>query len=384
MKQILNISLEYLKRLDKLLLLLCVCACVFSALMLHGMVHNNVTPFATSRHYQMQLAMMAAGVIAALAIMTVNYKFISKLWYLWAAAGFVLMGLLFTPLGMKAAGSEEINWLNLGFTAIQPSEFVKVFFVVTFSAHLAKVGKKMNQIPHLILLFMHAVTPMLLIISRGDFGTTLVLILIVLTMLFIAGLWWRYVAIIIALVPVAAFVFWQFVFKEYHKTRILVIINEEVRREQILNYFNQQYRSLMALGSGGLTGNGLYGGEYIYVPAFQTDFIFTYIGMVLGFVGCAAALLIIGLILIRILANCLIAKDTLGKYLCAGVFSMIFYNTIINVGMCLAVFPVIGQTLPFFSAGGSAVLSHFMAVGLVLSVRTHKDKKYHMFYTEKD
>jgi rod shape determining protein RodA len=384
MKRILKISLIYLKRLDKLLLLLCLSASFFSAYIIFTMVQNRVTPFAVSRHYQMQIAMALLGLCAALVIGAINYKYYAKAWYVSAAAGAILTLLLHTPLGRGTPGSEEINWLYLGFTSIQPSEFLKFFYVITFSTHLAKIGKKMNQLIHLGLLALHAIIPMLLVFSRGDFGTTLVLMLITLTMLFISGLWWRYVALISALVPLVAFVFWQYLFRPYHKLRILVLIDEEVREAEMLGFFNQQHRSLIAMGSGELTGRGLSGGEYIYVPEYQTDFIFTYIGMTLGFVGCVAVLCWIMFILIRILSTCLIAKDPLGKYICIGVFSMIFYNTVINVGMCLAVMPVIGQTLPFISAGGSSVLAHFMAIGLILSVRSHRSTKYHMFYTEKE
>jgi len=382
MKRVLSNFLIYLKRLDILLVLLCLSACFFSAYMLYSMVENEVSPFVFERHYKMQTAMAVVGLFASLIIAAVNYKYISKFWYISAVAGISLMFLLFTPLGVGPQGSEEINWLNFGFTTVQPSEFLKFFYVITFSTHLAKVGKRMNQIPHLVLLMAHAACPMLLLLSRGDFGTTLVVILITFTMLFIAGLWWRYVVVILALVPVAAFVMWNYVFKAYHKLRILVLIDEEVREAEMLNFFNQQHRSLIAIGSGELTGRGLFGGEYIYVPEYQTDFIFSYIGMTLGFVGCVSVLSLIMFICIRILMNCLISKDALGKYMCVGVFAMFLYNTIINVGMTLAVMPVIGQPLPLIGAGGSSVLSYFMAIGLVLSVRAHKDKKYHMFYTE--
>jgi rod shape determining protein RodA len=352
--------------------------------MLYGMVQNEVSAFVFERHYKMQLAMAFVGLFAALVLGAINYKLISKFWYLGAVCGVGLMLLLFTPLGVGPQGSEEINWLNFGFTTIQPSEFLKFFYVITFSTHLAKAGKRMNQIPHLALLFAHAACPMLLLLSRGDFGTTLVVMLITFTMLFIAGLWWRYVAAIIAMIPVVAFVMWNYVFRNYHKLRILILIDEEIREAEMLGFFNQQYRSLLAIGSGELTGRGLFGGEYIYVPEYQTDFIFSYIGMTLGFVGCVSVLGLIMFILIRILANCLIAKDTLGKYMCVGVFAMFLYNTIINVGMTLAVMPVIGQPLPLIGAGGSSVLAYFLGIGLVLSVRAHKDKKYHMFYTEKE
>jgi rod shape determining protein RodA len=384
MKRVLKHLLTYFKRLDKLLLLLCLFACFFSAYLLFSMVSNEVSPFVNARHYRMQVAMGIAGLFAALVLAAVNYKYFAKFWYIGAAAGVFMMLLLHTPLGVGPQGSEEINWLNFGFTTIQPSEFLKVFYVITYSAHLAKVGKRMNQIPHLVLLALHTAVPCLLLLSRGDFGTTLVFLLITFTMLIIAGLWWRYVAVILALVPVVAFVMWHYVFKNYHKLRILVLIDEEVREAEMQSFFHQQHRSLIAIGSGELTGRGLFGGEYIYIPEFQTDFIFSYIGMTLGFVGCVATLCLIMLIMIRILGNCLIAKDTLGKYICVGVFAMFLYNTIINVGMTLAVMPVIGQPLPLIGAGGSAVLAYFMGIGLVLSVRAHKDKKYHMFYTEKD
>jgi rod shape determining protein RodA len=384
MKRFLSLSLIYLKRLDKLLILLCLIACFFSAVLLRSMVNNEVSPFVHSRHYQMQVAMAVMGLFAALFLAAINYKYFAKFWYIGAAAGIGLMLLLHTSLGVGPQGSEEINWLNFGFTTVQPSEFLKVFYVITYSAHLSKVGKRMNQIPHLVLLALHTMVPCLLLLSRGDFGTTLVVLLITLTMLIIAGLWWRYLAVIAALVPVVAYVMWNYIFKNYHRLRILVLIDEEVREAEMLHFFHQQHRSLIAIGSGELSGRGLYGGEYIYIPEFQTDFIFSYIGMTLGFVGCVATLCLIMFIMIRILGNCLIAKDILGKYICVGVFAMFLYNTIINVGMTLAVMPVIGQPLPLIGAGGSAVLAYFMAIGLVLSVRNHKDKKYHMFYTEKE
>ncbi|MCL2019497.1 MAG: FtsW/RodA/SpoVE family cell cycle protein [Oscillospiraceae bacterium] len=384
MKQILNNFLNYLKRLDILLILLCLSACFLSTYILYSMVQNEVSVFARARHYQMQLAMTFMGLVAALVIAAINYKYISRFWYVGAVAGLTLMFLLFTPLGLQTEGSEEVNWLNVGFTAIQPSEFLKFFFVISFSTHLAKIGKKMNRIPHLALLIAHAAVPVLLVLSRGDFGTTLVFIFIIITMLFIAGLWWRYIALGVAFVPVAAFVMWNYIFKPYHKLRILVLIDEEIRDSEMLGFFNQQHRSLVAIGSGELTGKGLFNGDYIYVPAFQTDFIFSYIGMTLGFVGCVITLGLIASICLRILSNCLIAKDTLGKYMCVGVFSMFLYNTIINVGMTLAVIPVIGQPMPFISAGGSSVLAYFLGIGLVLSVRAHRFQKYHMFYKERE
>jgi rod shape determining protein RodA len=333
----------------------------------------------------MQMMTAGVGVVAALIVAMINYRFLSKLWFIYAPIALTLSLLLFVPsLSLSTPGSEAITWLNLGFMQIQPSEFLTVAFILSFATHLYKVGENMNRFHHVILLCLHALLPIGIMAMQGNTGTPVLVLLIFLTMIFAAGLSWVYILAGAVVTPVIGYLFWNFYAKEYHKLRILVVLDDEIWQQEIQRYAHQQNLSLMALDSGGLTGQGIFGGEYVSMFAIHNDFIFAYIGNALGFVGCIVTLLLILAICIKILSVGSAARDSLGRLICFGAFSTIFYHTVINVGMVTALTPVVGVQLPFISAGGSSMLSLFIAIGLVLSVWAHKEKKYHMFYEEKD
>ena len=114
------------------------------------------------------------------------------------------------------------------------------------------------------------------------------------------------------------------------------------------------------------------------------DFVFSYIGMTLGFIGCMAVVIALALLCLKLLSNASGASDPLGKLICVGVFAMVFFHCVVNIGMVLSVVPVIGIPLPFISTGGTAMIMMHACMGLVLSVSAHKEKAKHMFYTEKD
>lgn len=384
MKRYLKLFLNYLKRLDKLLILLCLVACGFSIVLLYTMNENDISSYVFERHYKMQIYMTLLGLALALVIAGINYHTISKLWFIYAPITLILTLLLFTPLGVTVEGADDIGWLNIGFTAIQPSEFLKITFIMTFSTHLSKLGRRINQIPHFILLCIHGVIPVALISVQGDDGTALVFLFMFISMMFAAGLWWRYIIAGLIAAPVGIYIAWNYVMQPHHKLRFLVLYDEAVQAEQMINLYDQQRRGLIAIGSGELTGKGLLGADYTYVPAMQTDFIFSYIGMTLGFIGCIATVCLLLLICVKILHVSFVALDMLGRIICVGTFSMFLFHSVINIGMALAVIPVIGIPLPFISAGGSSLLALYGAIGLVLSVYMHKDKQHHMFYTEKE
>ena len=136
----------------------------------------------------------------------------------------------------------------------------------------------------------------------------------------------------------------------------------------------------MSLGSGKLFGKGLSGKDYVDVPEIYNDFIFSYIGHVFGFIGAVAVVVILAYICLKILIDSRSAKDPLGKTICMGVFALLFTHCFMNIGMVLKVMPVIGIPLPFFSAGGTALVSMYVAIGFVMSCYCHNDKKYRMFY----
>lgn len=384
MKQIFTLFWNYIKRLNKLLLFLCVGISLFSVLLLYTMVENDISSYVLPRHYKMQFYMTLLGALAALVIAGINYRFLSKLWFIYAPVALLLTLLLFTPLGISVEGADDIGWLSLGFASIQPSEFLKIAFIMTFATHLSRVGKKMNQLPHFLLLCLHGAFPVGLISFQGDDGTALVFLFMFIMMMFAAGLWWRYVIAGLTLVPVGCIIAWNYIMQPHHKLRFQILFSEEMQIEHALGIYDQQRNGLIVLGSGELTGKGLLGGSYTYVAAMHTDFIFAYIGMTLGFVGCVLTVCLLLAVCARILHISFQARDSLGKLICIGAFSMFLFHSVINIGMVLAVIPVIGIPLPFISAGGSSLLALFAAIGLVLSVYAHKDKQYHLFYTEKD
>lgn len=173
-------------------------------------------------------------------------------------------------------------------------------------------------------------------------------------------------------------VLWKFVLKSVHKNRILVLLHPGT---DPLGLEYQQDLGLASLGSGQVFGKGLFGAQgYVTVPELHNDFIFAWIGQVFGFVGTVAVVAVLAYICLKIFADSRSAKDTLGKLICLGVFAMLFAHCFMNIGMVLKVMPVIGIPLPFFSAGGTAMLSMYLALGLVLSVHAHNEKKYRVFY----
>ena len=157
--------------------------------------------------------------------------------------------------------------------------------------------------------------------------------------------------------------------KGYQFQRIMAILTPEDPALADITY--QQNKGAMAIGTGGLTGQGLFSGDHIFVPNAWNDFIFAYLANVLGFLGAAAVLILLFALCLRTLHTALRSADALGRNICVGIFAALFVQCVINLGMNLQVLPVIGVTLPFFSAGGSSVVMMYLCVGLVLSVGIH-------------
>ena len=159
---------------------------------------------------------------------------------------------------------------------------------------------------------------------------------------------------------------------EEHRNRFMALF--DLDGNSMTNYGWQQYQSKVSIASGGLSGSGLYNGsrvEYAIVPEQENDFIMTVAGEELGFIGCMLLLLILFGIIIKIIMNASMATENEGKLICSGVFASLASQTVLNIGMVLGFFPVIGITLPLFSSGGTSALSTLLCIGLVQSVRNH-------------
>lgn len=384
MKFILTNIRKYFGRLDKLLLLLCMGICAFSVFLLYTLNENDISAFVSDSQYKTQLVASIGGIIAALIIAGINYQFVAKLWYIYAPLSLILTLLLFTPLGVQREGADDIGWLNLGFIQFQPSEILKLAFILSLAYHLSKVEDRMNEPIHFILLCIHGAVPTLIIRETGDDGSAMVFIFIFFCMMFAAGLSWKYLVLIAVAIPPAVYVLWNYIMQPHQRKRFQILWDTALQEEEALGIYMQPRLGKIALGSGGLTGQGLFGGNYTYVPEIHNDYIFAYIGMTMGFLGCVLVVFLLAGLSLKILSNASSARDTLGRLICIGVFALIVFHSTVNIGMVIGVAPVIGIPLPFFSAGGTSVLCLFIAIGMVLSVSFHNMKRYHLFYSEND
>ncbi len=327
-----------------------------------------------SRQFWVQCIAVTLGFVAVNIIAQVDYHFWAKMWKIYLPILYGLVLLTFF-IGMQRLGADDKAWLpipGLDIT-VQPSEFLKIGFILSFALHLSKVQERIHQPLHILLIVLHGAFPILLIHLQGDDGTAFMFGLIFLAMVFVAGIQWRYVAAAFGAVALAAPIVWAYILSADQKMRIINVLNPSEADIQGGGY--QQYHGMLSIGSGGLWGKGLFtqAGHYHFVPEIHNDFIFAFIGEALGFMGCLAIIVVFIAILAKLLYNVHAAADPLGQFICAGVFAMIAFQAILNIGMCLSILPVIGITLPFLSAGGSSVLAIYLGIGLVVCVMRHSN-----------
>ncbi len=360
---------DFFKKTDIILWLFTLIAIIYSLLLISSMQRSGDYNF-----FKTQLIAVIIGLISAIIISLADYRYIIKKWY-FAAGISLLLSLLVFLFGIQVAGTDDTAWLQLpgGFT-IQPSEFIKICFIITFSKHLSFLNEKnvIQTFIGVISLIFHAIIPIAIIHLQGDDGTALIFGFMFLIMSFVAGVQLRYFAILGGLLTVGIPIIWNYFMNNEHRNRILALF--DLDGNSTTNYGWQQYQGKVSIASGELNGSGLYNGsrvEYGIVPEQENDFIFTVAGEELGFIGCVLLLLIIFGIIIKVILNAKNSNDTQGKFICSGVFAMIASQTIINIGMVLGFLPVIGITLPLFSSGGSSALSTLICIGLVQSVCYH-------------
>ena len=373
MKTVFSAIGRYIKETDWMLMLCCFSLSSFSTLLIYSLYKNG--EIGRLNTVLVQPAMALCGIVAAIILSKIDYHMMARLWK-WHSVLCYGLALLVFPFGIQRVDwVDDKAWLPIPFTSIsfQPSELLKISFIITFAYHLSKVKDQLNRPKQLLLLCIHGAIPCGLIHLQGDDGTVLVMAVIFASMLFVAGLSWKYIVPVLAMIPPAAVVLWNFFLDDDKKNRILAIIRPELVDSAITW---QQDRGLISIGNGGLWGNGIFmeTGQFRYVPEVYNDFIFTYIGETVGFIGCIAVLAALAFLCIRILHNALHALDDLGKFICVGVFAMMAIQIIINIGMCLGVLPVIGVTLPFLSAGGTSTGTLYLGIGVVLSVYMHSGK----------
>ena len=367
-----------------LLIAVTLCA-VISTLLIYSIVRSGInTREGVGESYMItQTISMVIGMITAIIISYVDYRKLVKLWFIIVPISLALMALTFTSLAYKRGGADDQAWIKIAGFSLQPSEIMKIAFIVPFSCHLSKDEENMNKPLHMLLLLMHGAVPIGIVGLQGDYGTAIIFAAIFASMMIASKISWKYLLAAPFLIAGIVAAMWFFAFGEHHKKRILVLFNPGSDPDG-MEY--QQDLGLAALESGGIFGKGLFAdkSEYIYVPEMHNDFIFSYAGQVFGFVGSLGILIILAYICLKVFTDSRITRDRLGRFICMGAFGLLFSHCVMNIGMVLKVAPVIGVPLPFLSAGGTAMVSMYAIIGLVLSTYSHRAVTYNVFYDENE
>lgn len=349
-----------LRGLDLPLAILIVLTAVYGIIMISS---------AGGTHYVIiQSAAFGLGIIGIVALMILDYDYLARISsYLYIAGVVLLVAVLIPGLGKIHNGAR--SWFEFGAINFQPAEIVKLIFVVDFAKKLSENEDRMNEPKVLLKTLVRPLILCMLIMVQPDFGTATVFMFAAFAMLFFAKLSWRYIAggaaALAALCPIA----WFFLLQDYQKNRIISVFNPESDPTGTGYHVIQ---SKIAVGSGKFFGTGLYKGSSQVnnlLPERHTDFIFSAVCEELGMLGAVLAILLLTAVILRTIYIGINARNSLGSYICIGVAAMLIFQVFENIGMCLGMFPVTGITLPFFSYGGSSMLTTMLSMGLVLNVR---------------
>jgi len=300
-----------------------------------------------------------------------------------------MFGILSIPLYVICLGllvavlfTEEIygasSWFNIGPISVQPSEITKIIYILMsakFIDHMISKDKKaINKWYNIATVLGMMLLPVILILMQPDFGTAAVFLSITIFMLYKAGINYKYILGGIVLLALLVPVIYFFVLNDVQKERILVFLNPNL--DPLGSGYNA-IQSKIAVGAGQLFGTGLFQGtqtQYGYLPVKTSDFIFSVISEEMGFIISVLLVIIYTVLLIRIVNISQTAKDMYGSLVSIGIFGMIFFHFLENIGMTMGLLPITGIPLPFVSYGGSNLLTNFIAIGIVLSISARRQR----------
>ncbi|MGL5755163.1 MAG: rod shape-determining protein RodA [Paraclostridium sp.] len=363
-------KLKLIKELDWKLIAIVTCIFAFGLVILSSATHATTT----GNYFQITKQGIAfmVGMGLVFLILLFDYNFLGKHYKGLYVFSIVLLVLVWIPgLGKDMGGAR--SWLNLGVLDFQTSELVKLTFILSYAKIVEEKKGKLNTIKDLIPLVLYAAPIILLLLIQPDLGTTIVFCCIIGGMLFTAGLNDKIIKRGLMLVVIAMPLMYM-VMAPHQRIRIDAYLNPE---DITLPGNYQVMQSMIAIGSGGVTGKGLYEGtqnQNNFLPVQDSDFIFAVIGEELGLIGMFVIILLYAMFLIRMIVIAREAKDFYGTLIVIGVTCMFAYQIIQNIGMTVAVIPVTGVTLPFVSYGGSSLMTSLANLGLVLNVGMRRKK----------
>ncbi len=327
------------------------------------------------------------GVVFGLFVMVVvslfDYVWVLEFYWLIYLVAIGSLGSVFV-VGQTVNGARR--WINLGFTTFQPSELAKILLILFFSRFIMDHTEVINDRSTLIKYAVLSAIPLGLIFAEPNLSTTLVTAMVICLLIYVGGLSYRVIGkILLALIP-TAIIFLAIVLmphqpflEDYQQKRILAFINRE--EDQNSDEVYQQNNSVMAIGSGKLTGKGLNNNTTTsvkngnFIPEPQTDFIFAIVGEELGFIGGCIVIALLLLIVVQCILIGIRAQDLAGRIICCGVGGLIGVQSFVNISVATGLIPNTGVPLPFVSYGLTSLVSLYIGIGFVLNVGL-QPKKY--------
>ena len=363
-------TMKLIKELDWKLIFTVVAIFIFGLVVLSSATHA----LNTGKYNQIyvQGAAFILGMIVILIILAIDYNLLGKYYRELYVVSMLLLFIVMIPgIGAERGGAR--SWIDLGPIDFQTSELAKLTFILSYAKIVESKRGKLNTLKEIFEVLIYAVPIIGLLSAQPDLGTAIVFMCIILAMLFTAGLSLDIIkkGIIILVVSLPLI---YLVMADHQKERIEAFLNPS---DPTLTGNYQVIQSMIAIGSGGITGKGLAQGsqsQYDFLPVQESDFIFAVIGEELGAIGMIAIILLYINFLMRMIKISKEAKDFYGTLIVIGVMGMFAYQIIQNIGMTVAVIPVTGVTLPFVSYGGSSLLTSLANLGLVLNVGMRKKK----------
>ena len=372
MRHIFRAIWKFLSEADIFLFLLSLTCTIIGLLLISSIPKSKE---GSNRELYVQIGALIIGVVLYIIFSYVDIDIIAdKSLFLMIFSVLFISTLQFWGVGKAETGNNA--WLRFLDIGIQPAEITKITFIIIIARMMAtfKERKSLNSILSLLqIIAIFGIFFVLIIVVSGDLGSALVYMFILIVMLYIGGVKIRWFALSAAIVAAASPFLWLNFMSERQRDRILApFLPDLLDPERADEITWQAQQSVRAIASGGFLGQGL-GSGYMtqkgLVPAQNNDFIFSAVGEELGFLGCV----IITVLLIIIIARCIYigikSNNPLGLLVCTGIAAMLIIQTFENIGMCLAILPVIGITLPFFSYGGSSIVTCFAAMGIVSGIK---------------
>ena len=375
-----SILADFFQQADLVLLGLCCVSTLYGMVLIFSATHFMETA-KVIRYVGVQGAAMAIGICAYIFMSMLDLENVMKRWKWLVVFNIVFIGLLRTPLGVGHS-TGNVAWLKFPGIPFQigPAEVVKISFTLLLAKQLEWLREEKRDLKSFRSALLAAGHTLLLmgwyvVISR-DMGNALTFFFIFLCMAFAAGFALRWFVLLFAGIggTAAAMLTLDLVPKsmEYMVNRFRILFDHSL---DPLGVGWQQTRSLLAIGSGGVFGQGYMNGtqsqssESQSLPMRWTDFIFSVCGEELGLIGCLLIILLLTAVIFRVILVAKRAQSHFHSYVCVGMAAMLIYQAVINIGMCLFVMPTIGVTLPFFSYGGSSIVMLYTAMGVVSNIK---------------